>query len=139
MPWLARFTLIFFFLVFGLVEAEAWKESGKEGRWLVRRKRDVAAEQDKDGDDSLHSLLASSSETSPEGEVVPKEKVDEKLVKVFDEMIAVHGTGGQDPRLEGWNVQESGGRGMEESEECDDNENVFTELAMMMTRVQLVF
>jgi len=82
MPWLARFTLTFFFLVSGLVEAEAWKDTGKEGRWLVRRKRDVAAEQDKDGDDSLHSLLASSSETSPEGEVVPKEKYTELEDKI---------------------------------------------------------
>merc|ERR1719180_479120 len=83
MPWLARFTLIFFFLVSGLlVEAEAWKDTGKEGRWLVRRKRDAAAEQDKDGDDSLHSLLASSSETSPEGEVVPKEKYTELEDKI---------------------------------------------------------
>ena len=136
MRWLACFTCLLF-LSGLLVKAEDWEEdTAKEGRWLirskraakeeekeevVRRKRDVEQDEEEVEDlteDGLFNHLTNS-ETSSEGEVVPKERVGSlKVCQRFllHEMIAVLGAGGEDPRFEGWNVQESGRRGMEESE-----------------------
>ena len=135
MRWLACFTCLLF-LSGLLVKAKDWEEdTAKEGRWLirskraakekeevVRRKRDV--EQDEEEvedltDDRLFDEITNS-ETSSEGEVVPKERVGSLKVCqscLLHEMIAVLRAGGEDPRFEGWNVQESGRRGMEESED----------------------
>ena len=91
MRWLACFTCLLF-LSGLLVKAKDWEEdTAKEGRWLIRSKRAVKeekeevvrrrrdVEQDEEEvegltDDRLFDRLTSS-ETSSEGEVVPKERV----------------------------------------------------------------
>ena len=126
MRWLACFTCLLF-LSGLLVKAKDWEEdTAKEGRWLirskraakeekeeeVRRKRDIEDEEVVEDltDDRLFGDLTNS-ETSSEGEVVPKERVGYlNFCQSFllHEMIAVLRAGGEDPRFEGWNVQESG-------------------------------
>ena len=97
MRWLASINLLLF--LSGLVKAGDWEDTGKGGRWLVRRNRAAEeeelsrrkrdAELDEDEEDVSHEeeglldFLAPSSKENSEGEVVPKEKVSLKFVKVF--------------------------------------------------------
>ena len=103
MRWLASINLLLF--LSGLVKAGDWEDTGKGGRWLVRRnraaeeeelsrrKRDAELDEDEDEDEEeedvsheeegLLDFLAPSSKENSEGEVVPKEKVSLKFVKVF--------------------------------------------------------
>ena len=105
MRWLASINLLLF--LSGLVKAGDWEDTGKGGRWLVRRnraaeeeellrrKRDAELDEDEDEDEEeeeedvsheegeLLDFLAPSSKENSEGEVVPKEKVSLKFVKVL--------------------------------------------------------
>ena len=101
MRWLASINLLLF--LSGLVKAGDWEDTGKGGRWLVRRnraageeelsrrKRDAELDEDEDEEEEdvsheegeLLDFLAPSSKENSEGEVVPKEKVSLKFVKVF--------------------------------------------------------
>ena len=88
MRWLASINLLLF--LSGLVKAGDWEDTGKGGRWLVRRnraaeeeelsrrKRDAELDEDEDvshEEEGLLDFLAPSSKENSEGEVVPKEKV----------------------------------------------------------------
>merc|ERR1719318_1393247 len=91
MRWSASIACLLF--LSGLVKAGDWEDTGKGGRWLVRRKRAAEeqeelvrrkrdAEQDEDGEDVPHEDGLFDFLTSSEGEVVPKEKYTELEEKI---------------------------------------------------------